>query len=65
MVGKVQKDSNLDCWEFVDSVIGIPNYANQINYTGNYFSGSNHVYDNCDECNAIHTIYMKFGTKNC
>ena len=63
--GEVQKDSNQDCWEFTNIATGLPNYPSQTLYTGNYFSGSNYVYDNCDECNAIHTIYMKFGTKNC
>lgn len=63
--GKVQRDSNNDCWEFIGTPTGLPNYPTQTLYSGNYFSGSNHVYDNCAECNAIHTIYMKFGTKNC
>ena len=63
--GEVQKDSNQDCWEFINISTGLTNYPSQTIYTGNYFSGSNYVYDNCDECNAIHTIYMKFGTKNC
>ena len=63
--GEVQKDSNQDCWEFTNIATGLPNYPSQTLYTGNYFTGSNYVYDNCDECNAIHTIYMKFGTKNC
>jgi hypothetical protein len=63
--GKVQKDSNNDCWTFTNASIGIPNYPNQINYVGNYFTGSEYVYDDCDDCSAIHTIYMKFGTKNC
>jgi hypothetical protein len=64
-LGEAQRDSNNDCWTFVNITPGLPNYPNQLNYIGNYFSGSNHVYDNCAECNAIHTIYMKFGTKNC
>jgi len=63
--GEVQKDSNQDCWEFTNIATGLPNYPSQTLFQGNYFSGSNYVYDNCDECNAIHTIYMKFGTKNC
>jgi len=63
--GKVQKDSNQECWEFTNISTGLPNYPSQTLYTGNYFTGSNYVYDDCDECNAIHTIYMKFGTKNC
>lgn len=63
--GEVQKDSNQECWEFISIAAGLPNYPSQTFYTGNYFTGSNYVYDDCDECNAIHTIYMKFGTKNC
>jgi hypothetical protein len=63
--GKVQRDSNNDCWEFISTSAGLPNYPNQINYLGNYFSGSNYIYDDCTDCSAIHTIYMKFGTKNC
>ena len=63
--GKVQRDSNNDCWEFISTSLGLPNYPNQINYLGNYFSGSNYIYDDCEDCSAIHTIYMKFGTKNC
>ena len=63
--GEVQKDSNQDCWEFTNIATGLPNYPSQTIYTGNYFTGSNYVYNDCDECNAIHTIYMKFGTKNC
>jgi hypothetical protein len=63
--GEVQRDSNQGCWEFTSIASGLPNYPSQTLYTGNYFTGSNYVYNDCDECNAIHTIYMKFGTKNC
>lgn len=63
-VGKVQKDSNGDCWSFYQSTTGLPAFT-PTPYIGNYFSGSNVVYNNCSECEAIHTIYMKFGTKNC
>jgi hypothetical protein len=63
-VGKTQKDSNGDCWSYFEDTQGIPSYATSI-YTGNYFTGSNIVYNNCSDCEAIHTIYMKFGTKNC
>ena len=63
-VGKVLKDSNSDCWSFFGSSEGIPTYPHTYSAT-NYFSGSNVIYDNCNECEAIHTIYMKFGTKNC
>jgi hypothetical protein len=63
-VGKVQKDSNGDCWSFYQTSTGLPTFT-PAPYIGNYFSGSNVVYNNCSECEAIHTIYMKFGTKNC
>jgi hypothetical protein len=63
--GEVQRDTNQGCWEFINIASGLPNYPSQTLYTGNYFTGSNYVYNDCDECNAIHTIYMKFGTKNC
>ena len=64
IVGKVLKDSNYDCWSFFGTSTGIPTYPHTYSAT-NYFSGSNYVYDNCNQCEAIHTIYMKFGTKNC
>jgi len=64
IVGKVLKDSNYDCWSFFGTSTGIPTYPHTYSPT-NYFSGSNYVYNNCNECEAIHTIYMKFGTKNC
>jgi len=64
IVGKVLKDSNYDCWSFFGTSTGIPTYPHTYSAT-NYFSGSNYVYDDCDECEAIHTIYMTFGTKNC
>jgi hypothetical protein len=63
--GKVQKASNNTCWTFIETTNGLPNYPNQTLYNINYFSGSNYVYDNCDECTALQTIYVKFGTKNC
>jgi hypothetical protein len=63
-VGKVLKDSNNDCWSYFDSSEGIPTYPHTYSST-NHFSGSNVIYNNCNECEAIHTIYMKFGTKNC
>jgi hypothetical protein len=64
IIGKVLKDSNYDCWSFFGTSTGIPTYPHTYSAT-NYFSGSNYVYDDCDECEAIHTIYMTFGTKNC
>ena len=63
--GETQKDSNLDCWEFTNISTGLPNYPSQTIHTGNYFTGSNYVYEDCDKCNAIHTVYMRFGTTNC
>lgn len=68
-VGKVEKASDYTCWTFVGQTNNLNVTPNIISQT-NYFSGSNSitnvsVYDNCDECNAVHTIYMKFGTKNC
>jgi hypothetical protein len=65
--GDVQKDSNGNCWSFLEETNGNPNFpaSSVTNYTGNYFSGSNVVYNDCEECQAIHTIYMSFNTKNC
>jgi uncharacterized protein (TIGR02145 family) len=64
--GKVQKAPDGTCWTFIEeTTINDNNYIASIYSTTNYFSGSNYVYDDCDECEAIHTIYMTFGTKNC
>lgn len=65
--GDVQKDPNGDCWTFLEETNGNPNFpaSSVTNYSGNYFSGSNVVYNDCEECQAIHTIYMSFNTKNC
>jgi uncharacterized protein (TIGR02145 family) len=64
--GKVQKAADGTCWSFVEATnINDNNYVASVYSTTNYFTGSNYVYNNCDECEAIHTIYMKFGTKNC
>ena len=63
--GKVQKASNGTCWTFIETTNGLPNYPNQTLYNINYFSGSNYIYDDCDECTALQTIYVKFETKNC
>ena len=64
--GKVQKAPDGTCWSFVEeTTINNNNFVSSIYSTTNYFTGSNYVYNNCDECEAIHTIYMKFGTKNC
>jgi uncharacterized protein (TIGR02145 family) len=64
--GKVQKAADGTCWSFVEETeLNNNNFVPSIYSTTNYFTGSNYVYNNCDECEAIHTIYMKFGTKNC
>jgi uncharacterized protein (TIGR02145 family) len=64
--GKVQKSSDGTCWSFVEeTTLNNNSYVASIYSTTNYFTGSNYVYNNCSECEAIHTIYMKFGTKNC
>ena len=64
-VGEVLKDPNGNCWSFFGTSTGIPTYPHTYSPT-NYFSGSNnYVYSDCDSCEAIHTIYMTFGTKNC
>jgi uncharacterized protein (TIGR02145 family) len=62
--GSVLKDSNFDCWGFFEISDGLPLYPHTYSPT-NYFTGSNYVYNSCDACNAIHTIYTKFQTKNC
>jgi uncharacterized protein (TIGR02145 family) len=63
--GKVQKAPDNTCWSFVEQINTNPTANYSIYSATNYFSGSNTVYDTCDECNAIHTMYMTFGTKNC
>lgn len=63
--GKVQKAPDGTCWSFIEELNTNPTINASIYSLTNYFSGSNYVYNNCDECNAIHTIYTKFGTKNC
>ena len=64
--GKVQKYADGTCWQFIETTtLNDNNFATSIYSTTNYFTGSNVVYNNCNECAAIHTIYMKFGTKNC
>ena len=30
-----------------------------------YFENNPTVYNDCEECTAIHTIYLNFGSKNC
>lgn len=63
--GTVQKAPDGTCWSFVEQINTNPTINASIYSTTNYFSGSNYVYDDCDECNAIHTIYTRFNTKNC
>lgn len=53
--GEVEKDTQNICWEFQYVSVGLPNLSPEfqvINWTGNYFSVSNEVYDNCDDCNV-------------
>lgn len=63
--GEIQKDENNICWEFIETINTNPTINVSINFTGNYFADNNTVYNDCEECNAIHTIYMSFDTKNC
>ena len=63
--GRVQKADDYSCWEFVEEVQSNTNVTYQLYITGNYFENNPTVYDNCEECTAIHTIYLNFGSKNC
>jgi hypothetical protein len=66
--GEVQKDSNENCWEFIEISEGFPNYPPSSifgSFTTNYFASTPTVYNNCEECNAIHTLYLSFNTKSC
>jgi hypothetical protein len=66
--GEVQKDSNENCWEFIEISEGFPNYPPSSifgSFTTNYFASTPTVYNNCEECNAIHTLYLSFNTKPC
>jgi hypothetical protein len=66
--GEVQKDSNGNCWEFIEISEGFPNYPPSSifgSFTTNYFASTPTVYNNCEECNAIHTLYLSFNTKSC
>lgn len=63
--GEVQRANNLSCWEFFAEYSSSPNVIFTEYYTGNYFASSSTVYNDCEECNATHTIYMTFNTKNC
>lgn len=65
-LGDIQKspiDGN--CYTLIEIRNDNPDLSANIFYEGNYFSGSNYIYSDCEECEAIHTIYMNFGTKNC
>jgi len=65
---KVQKDSSENCWKFIEISEGLPSYPSSAifgSFTTNYFASSPTVYNNCEECNAIHTLYLSFNTKPC
>jgi hypothetical protein len=63
--GKVEQDPYGNCWSFVAEIDYTPNIQATVYSTGSYFQPNNTVYNTCEECTAIHTIYMTFGTKNC
>jgi hypothetical protein len=66
--GKVQKDSSENCWKFIEISVGAPSYPSSTIFglfSTNYFASSPTVYNNCEECNAIHTLYLSFNTKSC
>ena len=65
-LGDIQKspiDGN--CYSLLEIRNDNPDLSANIFYEGNYFSGSSYIYSDCEECEAIHTIYMNFETKNC
>jgi len=65
---KVQKDSNENCWKFIEISEGLPSYPSSAIFglfSTNYFASSPTVYNNCEECSAIHTLYLSFNTKSC
>ena len=62
--GEIQKDADDRCWEFVEEINYNPTINATIYYEGNYFSNDT-VYEDCEECNAVHTIYVSFTTKTC
>jgi hypothetical protein len=65
---KVQKDSSENCWKFIEISEGLPSYPSSAifgSFSTNYFASSPTVYNNCEECNAIHTLYLSFNTKPC
>jgi len=63
--GEVIRANDLVCWEFFAEYSSSPNIIFTEYYTGNYFDFNPTIYNSCEECNAIHTIYMTFNTKNC
>ena len=63
--GEVQKADDLSCWEFVEETQSNSGITYQLYITGNYFENNTTVYNGCEECTAIHTIYLNFGSKNC
>ena len=65
---KVQKDSNENCWKFIEISEGLPSYPSSTifgSFITNYFASTPTVYNNCEECSAIHTLYLSFNTKSC
>ena len=53
--GKVEKDTQNNCWEFKYISVGLPNLPpdTTIIYSGNYFLlSTTGVYDNCDDCSS-------------
>jgi hypothetical protein len=63
--GEVQRADDLSCWEFFAEYNSSPDIIFTQYYTGNYFANNPTIYVDCEECNATHTIYMTFDTKNC
>jgi hypothetical protein len=62
--GEIQKDADDRCWQFVEEINYNPTINATIYHEGNYFT-NNTVYENCEDCNAIHTMYVSFTTKTC
>ncbi len=63
--GEVQKADDYSCWEFVEETQSNSGITYQLYIEGNYFENNPTVYIDCEECTAIHTIYMTFDIKNC
>ena len=62
--GEIQKDADDRCWQFVEEINYNPTISATIYHEGNYFTNDT-VYADCEECNAIHTIYVSFTTQTC